>query len=395
MKRMHVTLLLAGAMGVGGLAVHEAAAYDPYTTAGGAFPVPGGALPVPSQVPGKELSFDLDQTTPIPGPGVLAADPEQNLFWDGRAPKPGLTNSFDYSGSRFVPGGTVDQDRQVDALAARNDALFNALGEDFSHLLYSTAPVAGVKPILPAAPLFGPVRPDPEDVETELFGAPIHFTWAEHRVDINSDAADLAFNVDALEVWGLEPSPAGPDGSPGAGADSNFYSLRGDVFTPGAFSVWNYDETAGLSTGYITHGTIVAAVESLLGSDGLGEQIELDALMVNDFGEETLFEPGDKIYFSIEQIPVTFDPDGFYATGSELFTLEATAAGIIPGFLFHGGHVWDHAWTLDNMAYSDGDEGVYRQLDIDAMEAASVPEPTAAMLIGLGAAATLLRRRSA
>jgi len=395
MKRMHVTLLLTGAVGVGGLAIHEAAAYDPYTTGPTAGAFPGGALPVPSQVPGKELSFDLDQTTPIPGPGVLAADPEQNLFWDGRAPKPGLTNSFDYSGSRFVPGGTVDQDRQVDALAARNDALFNALGEDFSHLLYSTAPVAAFKPIPPATPIYGPVRPDPEDIETELFGAPIHFTWAEHRVDINSDPIDPAFNVDALEVWGPEPLDAGPDAPVGAGADSNYYSLRTDIVTPGAFSVWKYDETVGLSTGYITHGTIVAAVESLLGEVGLGQQINLDALMVNDFGEETRFEFGDTIYFSIEQIPFTADPDGFYATGSEIFTLGfGPAGGPAAGYLFHGGHFWDHAWTLDNMAYFDDIEQVWLQLDVDAIEAVSIPEPTALMMIGLGAMG-LLRRRSA
>jgi len=149
------------------------------------------------------------------------------------------------------------------------------------------------------------------------------------------------------------------------------------------------------STGYIPQSTIATAVESLLGFRGFGENIELDALMMQDInGAATSFDPGDNIYFSIRQIGDTGDPDGFYATGSEIFTLESTAAGISPGFLFHGGHFWDHAWTLDYMAFFDTAEQVWLQLDVDAIESVSVPEPASILLIGLAGAVTLLRRRS-
>ena len=51
------------------------------------------------------------------------------------------------------------------------------------------------------------------------------------------------------------------------------------------------------------------------------------------------------------------DPDGYYATGSELFVLDSWW-GV--GFLNHGGHLWDHAYSLTNLAlttvnYAPGD----------------------------------------
>ena len=44
------------------------------------------------------------------------------------------------------------------------------------------------------------------------------------------------------------------------------------------------------------------------------------------------------------------DPDGYYATGSELFVLESTFAGPKVSFLDHGGHTWDHAYSLTELA---------------------------------------------
>ncbi len=396
---MRATQQLLAALAIMGLA-GSALAYDPYTPVpGGVIPSPGLALPAPFDVDGKELSFDLDHDAPPPGPGLLVPDPEQNVFWDAdtvATPPPGLIGGADYSGSRPGPSTAPDQDRQVDALAYRFDALFEALNLDATNLIYSVdvpLPTA-VKPISPATPVYPPIGgPLPGDVQFELTGAPVHGLWAAQPVDINTDTRDPILNVDALEVWG--PEVSNPQEAPAA-SDANYYSLRGDAFTPGGFSVWNYDSTLHSSTGYVTQGVIAGAVASLLGSlpSGVDDlQIELDALMMQDLhGEETRFDIGDKLYFSIEQIADPTDADGFYATGSEIFILEMGAAGPTASFLFHGGHLWDHTWTLDNMAFFDGQEFI--QLDVDAIEAVSTPEPGTIALLVIGGMVALRRRRA-
>ncbi len=74
----------------------------------------------------------------------------------------------------------------------------------------------------------------------------------------------------------------------------------------------------------------------------------MDAMMVNDnavedpFEPATIVSPGDTVLFSIRQIPDPGDPDGYYATGSELFVLGGVGG---PAFLMHGGHLWDHAYS--------------------------------------------------
>ena len=101
-------------------------------------------------------------------------------------------------------------------------------------------------------------------------------------------------------------------------------------------------------------------------------------------GADSIFSTGeDAILFSIRQIIDPNDSDGFYATGSELFVVEAPPNIGDPttySFLMHGGHAWDHQWTLDNMkAGADG-----RQLDLNALEAVSTPEPNTMLLAFIG-----------
>src|SRR5690606_33968534 len=138
---------------------------------------------------------------------------------------------------------------------------------------------------------------------------------------------------------------------------------------------------SGVSVPYIPHGVIVGAVTSLLGAVPTSafdrnqlpsfEAINLDALMVKDSdGTELQFGGlGDSIIFSIGQIVDPADPDGYYATGSEMFVLEAGAAGPVASFRRHGGHVWDHAYTLASMEIAGLPAGERAFIDINGLEA--------------------------
>ena len=216
----------------------------------------------------------------------------------------------------------------------------------------------------------------------------------------------LPADVDGVELWGPEPAST---------ADADKYSLQVDFMSAGAAggsgtSVWNLSGTP-----YIPHSAIVGAVTSLLGPlpggavlpfptfiDGT-DAINLDALMVRDtIGETDSFDrssdgaPGDQIIFSIQQIIDPSDPDGYYATGSELFVLDASLGVGGTTYLSHGGHSWDHAYALSSLVVSPNQVDGYGVIDINAIEAVGelvIPEPTTIALMGGGLALAMCSRR--
>ena len=319
---------------------------------------PGPILPDPGRVNGKEFSHFTDRDM------AAAADPSQVVAWDGAG---GVTDGVDFT-SVLPPGTNVGQ---VDALAHRRDLLFNALRGDSTYLLFSagngTSPVGTGLLTTTEGETIGYAG----EINYETPGGPTKGRWATGS---QIDGMVLPVDVDGVEIWGPEP--------PASNADR--FSLQSDFLT--GTSVFT-----GSGASYIAHSTIVGAVASLLGSLPPGvdqNQIDLDALMSLDADQNDQFGPGDSIIFSIRQV---LNPGGgFYATGSELFTLDATAAGLVPGYLTHGGHVWDHAYSL--LAMRESVSG--RQLDINAIEAASVPEPSAFVLLALVSLIAARRSRS-
>ena len=380
----------------------------PYGSAGGPFPGFGPAVSPPPIVGGKEYSHDFDHEV-VPGavgpPNVLL-DAQQIVAWDGVG---GVTNVTDYTGTRTTY--TLEDD--IDAIANQGDFAYEELKADIAHLVFSVddaytlysfgAPSPG---FLPAT---GPVTLANGNViggageysveESTFFGNPADFqtVWAV-QADVNGMAApDGPDDLDGVEVWGPEPPLA----------DANKYSLDADIFNFGstiagdAVSVWNASGSP-----YVAHSAIVAAVTSLLPGDPpssfpIEEAINLDALMVQDvIGSPDEFERdpagpgfGDEIIFSIRQIPNPADPDGYYATGSEIFVLNA---GGFATYLTHGGHVWDHAYSLATFDIWSMDNQNYGVIDINAIEAIgefAVPEPTAAALLLAAVAAATQRHR--
>ncbi len=409
MTSMHVRgfaarCVLLGCLGLL-LAVSPALATFPYVPVPFTPAILGPGLPPPSKVLGKEYSHDLDYMIAPPG---VALDPEQIIAWDGSG---GVDNGLDYTATR--PMFTPDVD--IDAIANHGDAFYNAIRSDDAHMIYSISRAATVKPFPAGGPPFatspyavpsaGPIPLAPPalgrviggagEISYELatgFGAPpnVHGLWAPQAA-ING--MPLPEDIDGLEVWGPEPALT---------ADSDKYSLKMDALS--GVSVWN-----GSGSAYVGLPAIIGAVIANLGPlptsvPNIQQLVDLDALMVrdfagdpDDFGRETT--PGgillDEILFSIRQITNPFDPSGYYATGSEVMWLDASGA---TGFLHHGGHPWDKGYALSDMvALLPGATGgiVPVQLDLDALEAISSPEPTsmALLMLGLAAVAGVRRRK--
>lgn len=428
MTRRTTYALLGGFLGLG--MSGSALATIPYTPVAlpvGAYPAIGAGVITPDLVFGKEYSHGLDNSTVGLG-GV--PDPEQVIAWDGIG---GTADGVDFSGSR----GTNFFDSEVDAIANHQDALFKNLFDptaprspfpDTAHLIFSIddtvaryvpAPTGGMAletpSTIPTVPTTGPVllsggtiiggSGDVSIEEAGVFGGyAAQGIWAPAPT---VNGMPVPVDVDGVEVWG--PEPALTD-------DSDKYSLDVDVTGGGSVSIWNYDSTTGTSSPYITQAEIVAAVSALLGpvpstagaSDTQGfpglEAINVDALMVYDtVGDIDIFDrtdvtgpgngPADAIIFSIRQVVDPADPDGYYATGSELFVMDGS--GFI-GFLEHGGHAWDHAYAISDLAIVGLPDDSRAYIDINAIEAIgeliAVPEPASVVLASLGM--LLVGRRS-
>lgn len=358
----------------------SALATIPYGTAGGAFPGFGPGVIAPPAVGGKEYSHDSDTED------TGALDPQQVMAWDGSG---GVVDVKDYTGTR--PSWTPEND--IDALANSGDYAYTELKDDRAHLIFSfddtyhtiTAAGGAVVSTLPSAgPIALPIgmvggAGELSYEEATFYGAAPSTvgTWAK-QAEING--MPLPDDVDSVEVWGPEPPLW----------DADKYSLDADVFS--GTSIWN---ASGSS--YLTHAAIVGTVIALLGDDIERDLINLDALMVHDvYGDRGRWDdgpdgPGDEIIFSIRQIPSATHAGGYYATGSELFVMNASAP---PEFLKHGGHVWDKAYALT--AFNIGGDNERAILDVNAIEAVgefSIPEPTSMMLLALGAGVLVMGRR--
>jgi len=295
-----------------------------------ASPAPGEGIPGPANVPGLEFSDRVDRDAANPS----AADPEQNIAWDGTG---GTANTFDYSGTRTLANGTVDIDRQVDALGNTGEALFEAVA------------------YLNAAALLFSVSGDPNIYFEAISGA--SGTWATPAM---IDRVTAVTDVDALEVWG----PAGGPDSPAD--DANVYSLENDA---NGVAVWYYGGAS--STAWVT----VAEIGEAIGlDDSLWGLLDLDGLMMY----------GDAMLFSIA--PIRTVAGGLVYDGGEIWVWDGSPNSTA-AFLNHGGHVWDTAFDVRATF------GVQSE-NINALEAVAtiIPEPASLALLALGLGALALRR---
>jgi hypothetical protein len=327
------------------LGINQQAIATPYTLCGdGARPVcvspyPSDLYPKVWQVPGKELSTHRDRDM------TGGADPEQNIAWDGIG---GTGNTFDYSGSREV-NNEIDQDREVDALSNSNDALYHAVIDNMSGLLFS-------------------VDDDPNIyLEASAGGIGV---WADQDISSpdgasSSDIDDMnpIFDTDGLEVWGLD----GPGND-----DANNYSLEdGPVGAPdpNGVAVWSF--LGGVSTANWYADEIAEIVSVVTGFDiGRLVNLNLDAMMT--------FDSTNEIMFSVDPIAGLLD-------GGEIFV--GFRGGVGSHFLSHGGHLWDTAFDVS------GTFGL-RSENINALEAISVvPTPGILSLLSLGTLILLFRRK--
>ena len=290
-------------------------------------PEPGWKFPDPPQVPGKEYSNHNDRNAaPAHTP-----DNGQVIYWDGAG---GTTNGTD-----FVDFLIQENDPQVDALANRNDVLFDAVTSNGATLLFSTD--------------------DDPNIWFEHVSGFTHI-WAHGTGDPNNiDQAGFPEDVDALEVWGpanpaaaLEDrvNAAEPVVDPIAG-DANRLSLDQSTLTDPGFTTAVFD-----SNGNEIFST--ADIADAIGRPDLADIIDLDAMMMSDLD----------IIFSIDPIDI-FD-------GGEIWVWNGITAGGAT-FLSHGGHVW-------NTAFHVADSFGTASENINALEAVAIPEPTTLALLSLG-----------
>ena len=295
-------------------------------------PHPAGAIPPAIRVPAKVYSDnpDRDENAQLAHGRMVA--------WDG------------YGGTRNV-GSTPGQ---TDAIAAAADTLFNAVGVDNSHLLFSveTSPNIYLEPW--------------QQRNSGLWATPPMIN--EHGV----------YDVDALQVWGEDAIfPDGPDIMP---FHAGFFS-QADV-NPGSIYGWRNGSVV-----QVYHAAQLAQqIAQLRGltsdqQDYLAQNLDVDALMAQ------ALTPGadPKIIFSLA--PVDFhdlDPCDDI-DGGEIFTWAGV--GFNAGYLLHGSHLWDTKFEVMN-------EYGLESENVNALETVSIiPEPFTIAALAVGTAAIIRRRR--
>jgi hypothetical protein len=299
----------------------------------------------PKEIPGKDWSDFRDRNV------VPASDPEQVVAWDGLG---GVRDAFDYSGSRLAHPD-VAQDLAVDGIAAGGDALFQALRDDMSSLLFSVeSPIGHNNQVYY-------VRPTNLPNASPGFGV-----WATNS-DIDAMTAPL--DLDGLEIWGGDNND-----------DSDRYSLAGDPFVANTVvpnesvkvAIWSYNPAGNTSDPHTLTRDLAEAMDRQFGFGGngplfgfLSENMDVDAIMTF----------GPQVTYSIRPIDVPGTPFSF--DGGEIFEYDGPGPTSMTRFLNQGGYEWNTA--LDIM----GTFGVPSE-NIDALEAASVPEPGSVLLFLLG-----------
>lgn len=289
-------------------------------------------------------SAQVVPVTAVPGKEYIA---EFNINAGG-APTPGQVLKWDGFGN--VANGVFIPRIELDAIANQGDAFFSELVNDQAAMIASFR--------MPSA-AGGPGT----DVHSAA-GGPLDSLWYHESTPFGSgsgvwanvnqvDNKNRPENVIGVEVWG-------PDD------DTNYYSEAGDL---GGVAVWSLAGGA-----YLTSAELALAIKAPTISD-----LDLDALMVQDFSPSDRFDIGDRMIVSIRANSI-FD-------GGEIWVLERDASGAVVGnFLKQGGHVWDTANDVQKIfGYIEQTE------EIDGLEAMA-PTPGA---LGLGAVAmlTLARRR--
>jgi hypothetical protein len=313
-------LIMGAALASGGTALASGNTSYGVPTPPGPFvnPEPGSPLPDPRNVPGKEFSTQFDLNTNATG------TPGQSLFWDGLG---GTANAIQYSATR-----------QLDALANEFDALFDAVRQNATNLLFSIQGDFGERSIYAIDPT-GKIS-----------------LWANNDT-INSPPPS-AFDLDALEIWG-----------PDQVANGNMFSLEADVLPDGLSSA---SVIKRMDNGSVQVKYDRLAIATAIGRPDLEDVIDLDALMVK----------GDSLLFSIRPIS-EFD-------GGEIWDWSGSGPA---SFLSFGGNTWNTGFNLQS--YFAGQGFAINTENIDALEAASVPGPLP--VLGVSAAfgwSRRLRKRS-
>lgn len=347
-------------------------------------PVPSPLLPAPVHVPGKEVSFGNLAAEEGDRNQVFANNLGQAVFFDGVnvLPQSGLRNSHDY--------GVF----QVDALSNIRDVLFYSLKDNKTNLLFSIQNDRWGNAIFAE-------RPNGDIVSwSDTKGIAGNFLNGFGKLLINGDPAvlidgdpsypvtfsDHLIDVDALEVWGPEPSSLGLySGTDDVNYDANVFSPEGDE----PFSVTCvFPANCRLYTR--------ADIANAINRPDLASFIDVDGLMTH---LSTALDPdGNNILEMIFSIRPVAEFDG-----AEIWTWDGQP-GNLANPLMHGGHLWDTAFDLrqtliaqgfNDPAQSDTPFGV--DVNVDALEAASAsavpgPLPVFGLLSGFGFTRRLRRQ---
>lgn len=309
----------------------------------------------PTWHPGKEYMWETNRNydgTPNVG---------QVIAWDGAG---GVANSqINYN----VPTGLLTAAGvEVDAIAYHRDELFHGVVTNQTAILFSERVLVESNGQFHAVDTQYPIY---YETTTGVIDP-----WAtreqvnQHWLPLEEDGHFL--NLAGLEVFG--PNDPSLD-------NANMFSVTGDValFPDNVrYSVYHYDLGTGDISGYLPVADIAQALADFytVGYLDIEPLVDVDALMVwdDDFLPYEWSEE-DEVLFSL----APFELGGTEYVGDAVYHL---VHGGNLSYLDHGGHLWFNNW---------------RGINIDALEAAAIPEPSSLLLLLLATLGLCRRRRSA